>query len=103
MTERDGVSAEVADRLRRRGVALDGGETDEELVSLLDAVESFEREVERRGGDLMVDEPVGDRVAQPDDAAFVLPRRAPHERVASFTARVREAEAALAGRARRER
>jgi hypothetical protein len=91
MSERDGVSAEVADRLRRRGVRLDGRETDEELVSLLEAVEAFEGEVERRGGDLMVDEPVDGRVVQPDDAAFVLPTRAPQESVASFTARVRRA------------
>jgi len=103
MSERDGVSAEVVDRLRRRGVWLDGRETDEELVSLLEAVESFEGEVERLGGDLMVDEPVEGRVEQPDDAAFVLPSRTPHEAVASFTARVRRAGAALASRVRRER
>src|SRR5689334_1708024 len=103
MSEQSRVSAEVADRLRRRGITLDGRESAEDLVSLLEAVESFEREVERHGGDLMVDEPVGGRVEQPDDAAFVLPRRAPREGAAAFAQRVRDAAAALAGRARRER
>jgi hypothetical protein len=100
-TERDGVAAEVADRLRRRGVALDGREDGEALVTLLEAVEAFEREVGRQGGDLMVDEPVDERVAQPDDAAFVLPRRGAHETIAAFTGRIREAAASLASRARR--
>jgi hypothetical protein len=98
--ERSASEAEVADRLRRRGVALDGREADEALVTLLEAVEAFERVVEQRGGDLMVDEPVDREVSQPDNQAFVLPRRQAHETIDAFTARVREATASLAGRSR---
>ncbi len=103
MSEPREVAAEVADRLRRRGIGLDGRETDDELVSLLEAVESFELEVERLGGDLMVDEPVRGGVVQPDDQAFVLPTRQRNEGITAYTARIRKAEAALADRARRGR
>ena len=70
------AQAEIASRLRDRGVRLTGRETGDELADLLDAVERFEMAVEQAGGDLMLDEPVGtgDPV-QPDDAAFVMPRR----------------------------
>ena len=40
--ERAGVAAEVADRLRRRGVAVTGGESSDDLADLLSAVERFE-------------------------------------------------------------
>jgi hypothetical protein len=98
MSERSDVAAEVAARLRRRGVLLDDRETDEELVTLLEAVEGFEREVERLGGDLMVDEPVAGHTPQPDDVAFVLPRREPQEKADAYAARIIDAAAALAQR-----
>ncbi|HJS43195.1 MAG TPA: hypothetical protein VJ755_06960 [Gemmatimonadales bacterium] len=43
-----------ADRLRRRGILVSDDERPEELADLLAAVEGFEKEVEARGGDLMV-------------------------------------------------
>lgn len=83
---------EIADRLRRRGVDLSGQETDEELVEILEAVERFEAAVEDRGGDLMMDEPVGSAPPiEPDDRLFVLPKRDLAESVASFIDRIAEA------------
>jgi hypothetical protein len=87
--ERRSVESEVAFRLRSRGVRLTGRETDEELVELLDAVERFERVVERHGGDLMVDEPMDSGGArEPDDRRFVLPRRQDAETVNAFIDRI---------------
>jgi hypothetical protein len=79
------VAAEVADRLRRRGIVLGGDERPEDLADLLSAVERFETAVEAHGGDLMVDDL---NSSQPDDPAFVLPPRASEESVRDYTARV---------------
>jgi len=90
--ERQRAESEVVFRLRSRGVHLSGRETDEELVELLEAVERFERVVERQGGDLMVDEPIGsDEAREPDDRRFVLPRRRNGETVKAFVSRIAEA------------
>src|SRR2546427_9732515 len=70
--EQAAVAAEVAARLRDRGVTVTGAERPEDLADLLSAVERFEAAVEGHGGDLMV----GDlRSPEPDDAHFVVPRR----------------------------
>ena len=92
---------EIADRLRHRGVVVAGNETGEELVNLLDAVERFETQVELSGGDLMVDEPVGaGRPTEPDDEAFVLPRRHGDEPVSRYLARIAEATSRAKGKRR---
>lgn len=87
-TDVQAVAAEVADRLRRRGIALGGGERPEELGDLLAAVEQFEASVRAHGGDLMVDDL---KSSQPDDAHFVLPQRKPEETVAVYVARINTA------------
>ncbi len=46
---RTAAAAEVADRLRRRGVALTGAERSDDLADLLSAVERFEKAVEAHG------------------------------------------------------
>lgn len=75
--------------MRARGVHLTGHESDEQLVRLLEAVERFEKVVQDRGGDLMVDEPIGDRPArEPDDQRFVLPLRHDNESVDTFLTRI---------------
>jgi hypothetical protein len=95
--ERRHAAGEIAARLRRRGVRLLGRESDDELVDLLDAVERFEAIVERNGGDLLVDEPVGTgRPVAPDSWAFVLPGRDPHDSVAAYIERIAEAGARAA-------
>ncbi|MFL5576946.1 MAG: hypothetical protein ACJ79S_13350 [Gemmatimonadaceae bacterium] len=93
---------EIAARLRGRGVALTGRESGEELADLLDAVEQFEVVVERSGGDLMVDEPVGaDSPIAPDDASFVLPARQRDETIAAYIGRITDAGARAAQARRR--
>jgi hypothetical protein len=86
--ERAAAAAEVATRLRDRGVAVTGGEKPEELVDLLSAVERFEAAVEAHGGDLMMDDL---KSPQPDDPHFVLPRRARGETVRAYIGRIDEA------------
>ncbi|HEV8381453.1 MAG TPA: hypothetical protein VGQ29_07705 [Gemmatimonadales bacterium] len=91
-TEIRGVAAEVADRLRRRGIPLSGDERPEDLADLLAAVERFEAAVEARGGDLMVDDL---NSSQPDDPHFVLPARVANEPLRDYTARIEAATGAV--------
>src|ERR1700738_5271203 len=51
------VTQEIAGRLRARGVSVSERDSSDDLVRVLEAVEAFERAVESRGGDLMMDEP----------------------------------------------
>jgi hypothetical protein len=90
--ERRRIAEEIASRLRRNGVQLTGKENSEELVELEEAVEQFERMVERGGGDLMVDEPVsGGSPIAPDEPDFVLPTRKQSESVSAYIKRIHEA------------
>ena len=86
------VVAEVADKLRRRGVTVTGAERSDDLADLLTAVERFEAAVEAHGGDLMVDDL---NSSEPDDRHFVLPRRAPGEAIRPYIARIEAATVAL--------
>jgi len=96
--ERARAAAEVAARLRQRGIALTGAERPDDLVDLLSAVERFEAVVEAHGGDLMVDDL---KSSQPDDRHFVVPRRAHGETVRAYVARIDEAAARLRGHPRK--
>ena len=98
MSERRHVAAEVADRLRRRGVTLTGKEKPDELADVLSAVERFEAAVEAHGGDLMVDDLKSSR---PDDRHFVLPRRTAGESARAYMVRIDEAALALRRHPRR--
>src|SRR5882672_9257549 len=95
---RTAAAAEVADRLRRRGVALTGAERSDDLADLLSAVERFEKAVEAHGGDLMVDDL---KSVQPDDRHFVLPRRAHGEALRTYISRIDAATAGLRSHPRR--
>jgi hypothetical protein len=86
------AAAEVADRLRSRGIAVTGAEDPEDLVNLLSAVERFEEAVEAHGGDLMVDDL---KSAQPDDRHFVVPRRGAREGIRAYIGRIDAATAGL--------
>jgi hypothetical protein len=91
------VRDEIVGRLHTRGIEVRVDEDPEQLVRLLDAVEDFERVVAQKGGDLMVDEPIGARaVREPDNAAFALPIRRADESVAAYTERLRAARAQAA-------
>ncbi len=86
------VTDEIIGRLHALGVEASHRDSPELLARLLDAVEEFERTVERRGGDLMVDEPIGTRrPTSPDDQHFVLPARADGEAADAYILRVAEA------------
>lgn len=93
--ERERVGVDIAARLNDRGVGLTGDESSEDLVTLLEVVERFERAVQAKGGDLMVDEGPSDAKLQPDDAQFVIPRRADDESVIRYIRRVEEATGAI--------
>lgn len=82
------VTQDIAGRLRARGVAVHDDESPEEIVQLLEGVEAFERAVESRGGDLMMDEPPAAGASQPDDPAFLLPTRADDESAAGYLERL---------------
>jgi hypothetical protein len=90
--ERATVAAEVADRLRRRGIVVSGADRPDDVADLLSAVERFESVVEAHGGDLMVDDL---KSAQPDDQHFVLPPRKPGEAIRSYITRIDAATTAL--------
>src|SRR6266540_2423996 len=90
--ERAAAVAEVAARLRNRGIAVTGAEGPAVLADLLSAVERFETAVEAHGGDLMVDDL---KSVQPDDSHFVVPRRGHGEAVRAYIGRIDEATARL--------
>jgi hypothetical protein len=89
--ELDRVSDEVRGRLAALGIELDGRESPEELVQIANAVELFEKAVQSRGGDLMVDEGPHGRTSRPDDPHFALPLRRAHETVAAYLERLARA------------
>jgi hypothetical protein len=82
----------TADILARRGVLLNGDETDDELADLWSAVDRFESLVESRGGDTMTNSPDS---AEPDNPNFVLPERKARESAGDYTRRILEAAARL--------
>lgn len=90
--ERDAAAAEVAARLRSRGISVTGAEPAAQLDDLLTAVGRFEAAVERHGGDLMVDDL---KSSQPDDRHFVVPRREPGESIRAYIGRIDDATAQL--------
>jgi hypothetical protein len=93
--ERERIGVDIAARLSDRGVSLTGEESSEQLVTLLEALERFERAVQAHGGDLMVDEGPAGADLQPDDPSFVLPRRGDDESVRQYVQRIEEATGAI--------
>lgn len=91
------VMMEAADRMRSRGIDITPDDDPEHVALLLEAVERFELEVERQGGDLMIDS--GD-ATEPDDPRFVLPRREGGEELDDYAARIGRATQALRRQAR---
>lgn len=89
------VSQELAGRLRARGVAVHDDDSPDAIVLLVESVEEFERAVQARGGDLMVDEPPANRAGEPDDPHFLLPARGDDESAPAYAARLRGAAAAI--------
>jgi hypothetical protein len=94
------VSQAMAGRLRQRGVAVRDDESPDDIVRLLEGVEAFERAVQSRGGDLMVDEPPARGAVQPDDPEFLLPSRADDETVEQYLERLDTATKAVRQRSK---
>jgi len=89
------VSQELTSRLRARGIEIEVGDSPDDVIELLEAVEAFEEAVEAQGGDLMVDEPPTPGNAQPDDRDFLLPVRAVDESVKQYVKRLGAATVAV--------
>jgi hypothetical protein len=85
------VAQDIAGRLRQRGVRVRDDDSPDDIVRLLEGIEAFERAVQSKGGDLMVDEPPAHGSVQPDDPHFLLPARADDESVAQYLARLEAA------------
>lgn len=86
---------EVAGQLATRDVTVLPDDGVDDLVRVLEAVEGFELAVVQAGGDLMNNQL---RSRDPENAAFVLPRRAAEESAAAYQRRVLAATARV-GRA----
>lgn len=89
------VAQQLTQRLQSRGVLVHAQDSADELGTIMEAVELFETSVEARGGDLMIDEPPAGKRAQPDNAAFVLPKRNANETAHAFVSRIDAATAQL--------
>jgi hypothetical protein len=85
------ASGEVIARLEALSVDLNGDESPEALIQVLEEIERFERAVEERGGDLMMDEGPPGRAAQPDDPHFALPLRLADETIRAYRQRLAQA------------
>lgn len=94
------VSHDIAGRLRARGVNVRDDESPEDVVRLLEGVELFERAVQSKGGDLMVDEPPARGSIQPDDPDFLLPTRTDDESASAYLTRLETATRAVRGHKR---
>lgn len=79
---------EVIGQLATRDVTALPDDRVDDLVRVLEAVEGFERAVVQAGGDLMNNQL---RSRDPENAAFVLPRRGAEESAAAYEQRVRAA------------
>ncbi|MEP6730054.1 MAG: hypothetical protein ABJE10_05430 [bacterium] len=89
------VTQEITGRLRARGVDVFDSDSPDDVVRMLEALETFERSVEMHGGDLMMDEPPTRQAAQPDDPQFLLPKRSADESATAFMQRLAAATSAI--------
>ncbi len=83
--QRQHIRDELEAWLRHRYVPLFGTETDEEVLSIVNALERFEAAVVAAGGDLMVDSPES---SEPEHPEYVIPRRRDDEAADAYVSRV---------------
>lgn len=83
--ERRRTRDELEARLRDRRIELAGDESDEDVLVILNAVETFEGRLAQLGEDSFVNTPES---SQPDDVRLVLPRRHDDESAPSYAARI---------------
>jgi hypothetical protein len=83
--ERRHTRDELEARLRERRIELSGDESDEDVVQIINAVETFEGRLAQLGEDSFVNTPES---SQPDDDRLVLPRRNDDEGATVYAARI---------------
>ena len=83
--ERRRTRDELEARLRERRIELTGDESDEDVVMIVNAVETFEGRLAQLGEDSFVNTPES---SQPDDARLVVPRRYGDESAPAYAARI---------------
>jgi hypothetical protein len=83
--ERRRTRDELEARLRERRIELTGDESDEDVLVILNAVETFEGRLAQLGADSFVNTPES---SQPDDQRFVVPRRNDDESPSAYAARI---------------
>jgi hypothetical protein len=83
--ERRHTRDELEARLRERRIQLTGDETDEDVLLIVNAVETFEGRLAQLGDDSYVNTPES---SQPDDEQLVLPRRLDDESPSAYAARI---------------
>jgi hypothetical protein len=83
--QRQHIRDELEAWLRHRYVPLFGAETDDEVLSIVNAVERFEAAVIAAGGDLMVDSLES---SEPEHPEFVVPKRRDDETPDAYVGRV---------------
>lgn len=82
------VATEIRGNLRQRGVIVRDGEAGEELVTVLEAVERFERARSALGGDSMTNAP---ETSRPERKEYVIPSRGDDESLTQYAGRVDKA------------
>ena len=83
--ERRHTRDDLEARLRERRIALDGSESDEDIVLMVNAMEVFEGRLAQLGDDSYVNTPES---SQPDDNRLVLPGRSDDESATAYAARI---------------
>ena len=83
--ERRRTRDELEARLRERHIALTGEESDEDVLLIINAVETFEARLAQLGEDSFVNTPES---SQPDDVRLVVPPRRGDESARAYAARV---------------
>src|SRR2546430_1242539 len=85
--EQDAAVAEVAGRLRQRGIAVTGAEDSDDIANLLAAVERVGLAGEAHGGDVRVDDWPS---SPPDTPPYVAPRQQHGGGTRAYIARTEE-------------
>ena len=83
--ERRRTRDEFEARLRERRVELVGDESDDDVMLIVNAVETFEGRLAQLGEDSFVNTPES---SEPDDSRLVVPRRFADESASSYAARI---------------
>ena len=83
--ERRRTREELESRLRERRIEMSGDESDEDVMLILNAVETFEGRLAQLGEDSFVNTPES---SEPDDKSLVVPRRLADESAGSYAARI---------------